>query len=104
MKDTAKDQALQDWRREHWKTIAEANRTILEGIRDNPEAKDRDKIEAAKALARLADCLSPEKVANTRNQVGGTTEAPGVVALTEAEERKLQAVLNDIDSIPTLPV
>lgn len=98
MKDPAKDSALSDWRRENWKAIMEKNRLVLESIRDDPGAKDRDKVEAAKALSRMADCISPEKLTLSKNLVGTEIDKRPPVALTEAEERKLEAILHDVDT------
>jgi len=95
MKDKAKETALADWRRDHWKAILDDNRRVLTGIRDDAGAKDKDKIEAAKVLARMADCLSPEKVSAARPSDGQT--CGGAVSLTEAEEKKLEAILYGIN-------
>ena len=95
MKDKAKEEALSTWRRDHWKAILDDNLRVLTGIRDDPGAKDKDKIEAAKVAARMADCLSPEKVSATRPADGQT--CGGAVSLTEAEEKKLEAILHGIN-------
>ena len=95
MKDKERESALSEWRRENWKAIMEKNRLVLESIRDNPEAKDRDKVEAAKALSRMADCISPEKLTLSKRPVGMSGEDNAPVALTEAEELKLPTILPD---------
>lgn len=60
--DKERIEALAEWRKSNWKKILKKNQKVLESIRDDPEAKDKDKIEAAKLLARMADIITPERI------------------------------------------
>ena len=52
---------LQAWRARHF---GELDKTleILKTIRDNPDSKDKDRVDAAKSIARILDAMSPEKI------------------------------------------
>jgi len=51
---------LAAWRQSHFAEL-EATLIVLKGIRDDPEAKDKDVIEASKGIGRLLAALSPAK-------------------------------------------
>jgi len=57
--------ALTELRKEKWRAVFKANLSVLKGIRDDPDAKDKDRIEAARVMGRMMDVLSPEKVTQT---------------------------------------
>jgi hypothetical protein len=59
-----KEDGLTAWRASHFAEL-EATLKVLVSIRDDPEAKDKDRIEASKGVGRLLSALSPEKVAVT---------------------------------------
>jgi len=65
--DQERISALAEWRKKSWKDILTKNKKVLEAIRDNPDAKDKDRTEACKLLARMIDILSPEKVVPGRH-------------------------------------
>lgn len=92
-KDKEKDEALASWRRENWRKIMDANQSILENIRDSKTAQDKNKIDAAKTLARMADILSPEKVTSATVRAKAQAKADvGEQELTEAEKAKLDEI------------
>jgi hypothetical protein len=53
---------LAAWRQSHFAEL-EATLLVLKSIRDNTEAKDKDRTEACKGIGRLLSAMSPEKVA-----------------------------------------
>jgi len=69
--DRERTEALAEIRKEHWKQVFKENMEVWKGIRDNPEAKDKDRIEAAKCLARQLDILSPEKTGQSVPKTSG---------------------------------
>lgn len=60
-KKKPEDPGLTEWRRSHFSEL-EATLTVMKGIRDDPEASNKDRIEAGKVVGRLLSALSPEKV------------------------------------------
>ena len=59
-KKKAHKEALDEFRRKHMGEL-ESNLQVLIGIRDDPEATDRNKIEAIKAIARMLSALQPDR-------------------------------------------
>lgn len=51
---------LAAWRQHHFSEL-EATLQVLKGIRDDPEASDKDRIEASKSISRLLSAMSPAK-------------------------------------------
>lgn len=51
---------LAAWRQSHFGEL-EATLSVLKGIRDNPEASHKDRIEASKSISRLLSAMSPAK-------------------------------------------
>jgi hypothetical protein len=92
--DKERAEALADWRSKNWKKVLNDNMRVLEFIRDSEESSHKNRIEAAKTLARMADILSPEKIVQSKKAKKETgwweTELP-------PEE------LAEIDSILTKP-
>jgi hypothetical protein len=102
MKDKDRDEAVASWRQENWKAIMDANRAVLESIRADPDASNKDKIEAAKLLARMADIVSPEKII-TKGKAEEKAEA--AIGLTEADVKLIHDLTTGktVDSIsPTV--
>jgi hypothetical protein len=58
------DPGLTEWRRSHFSELEETLKVFM-AIRDDPEASNKDRIEAAKGVGRMLSALSPEKVAVT---------------------------------------
>jgi hypothetical protein len=61
--DIERQQGLAEWRRENWKRILTSVEGYLSGVMGNQTNSTRDRNEAARTLARMADILTPEKVA-----------------------------------------
>ncbi|MBV6343481.1 hypothetical protein [Candidatus Magnetobacterium casense] len=53
---------LSAWRKSHWGEL-DATLSVLKGIRDDPDASNKDRVEASKSIGRLLAVMSPEKVA-----------------------------------------
>lgn len=51
---------LAAWRQSHFAEL-EATLSVLRGIRDDPEASNKDRIEASKSIGRLLSAMSPAK-------------------------------------------
>ena len=81
-----KDDIVQAWRNDH---KDELNRTleVLIGIRDNPEEKSRDRIDAGRSIARMLGALAPER------EAAGTKKKE---VIKTATERGLEELLADI--------
>ena len=56
----AKPKELQAWREKHFPQL-EATLNVLKAIRDDPEASNKDRIEASKSIGRLLSAMSPAK-------------------------------------------
>jgi len=89
--DKEKNEALSSWRLQNWKSILDKNKQVLESIRDDPEAHDKNKIEAIKTLSRIAAILQPESIAPpSKDKVGEKNKKP---ELSEEELKDLDAYL-----------
>jgi hypothetical protein len=55
-----KHSELSAWRQSHFKEL-ESTLSVLKGIRDDPEASNKDRIEASKSIGRLLSAMSPAK-------------------------------------------
>lgn len=86
--------ALSELRREKWKAVFNDNIRVWKSIRDDPGAKDKDRIEAAKCLARQLDILSPEKV--TQPPGGKSPDKWWDEDLSESDRNSID---NTIDSV-----
>ena len=87
---------LREWRASHFSEL-EATLTVLKGIRDDPDAKAKDVIEAAKGIGRLLAALSPEKIAGTASEEKDSTSISrrNIPKLSPALKARLSAVLNN---------
>ena len=97
MKKKADDHAtgLSEWRAGHFAEL-EATLAVFKSIRDNPEAKDKDRIEAGKGVGRLLAALSPEKMAVTASEEkdSASVSRRNVPELSPALKARLKAVLD----------
>lgn len=68
-----KDEAISAWRKAH---IDELDKTlvVMKGIRDDPEAKDKDRIDAGLAIARLLGAVASD--GRTVKNMGPDTNRP----------------------------
>lgn len=68
-----KDEAISTWRKAH---VDELDKTlgVMKSIRDDPEAKDKDKIDAGLAIARLLGAVASD--GRTVKPVGPDTNRP----------------------------
>ena len=91
--DKERAEALAEWRQQNWRKILKKNQAVLEQIRDNPNAKDKDRTEACKLLARMADILTPEKIVSapkpTRSEANWWEQE-----LNSGEKEELESILN----------
>ena len=90
-------EGLAQWRRENWHRVLTIIEENLMGIMSNPNATPRDKNEAARTLARMANILTPEKVEETK---GGDSKGKSIPwyekELTE-DEREIVEELTKVD-------
>lgn len=61
----SKNKELSVWRASHFKEL-EATLAVLKSIRDDPEASNKDRIEASKSIGRLLSAMSPAKAGATK--------------------------------------
>jgi CO dehydrogenase/acetyl-CoA synthase delta subunit len=90
------DPGLTEWRRSHFSEL-EATLNVFKSIRDDPEAKDKDRIEAAKGVGRLLSAMSPEKIAVTASEEKNSASVSrrNIPTLSPALKAKLASVLNN---------
>ena len=87
-------EALASWRSKNWRKVLKDNMKVLEVIRDDMEAKDSDRIDAAKTLARMADILSPEKTIQVQNKPKKDGEGWWEQELPPEELSEIDAIIN----------
>jgi hypothetical protein len=85
---------LTEWRLTHFAEL-ENTLKVLVSIRDNPEAKDKDRIEASKGVGRLLSAMSPEKVAVTASEEkdSASVSRRNIPTLSPALKARLASVL-----------
>jgi len=90
------DPGLTEWRASHFSEL-DATLSVLVSIRDNPEAKDKDRIEASKGVGRLLSAMSPEKVAVTASEEkdSASVSRRNIPTLSPALRARLDSVLNN---------
>ena len=94
VEDKERIAALSELRREKWKTVFNDNIRVWKSIRDDPDAKDKDRIEAAKCLARQLDILSPEKV--TQPLGGKSLDKWWEEDLSESDRDSIDTAINSV--------
>lgn len=97
----AKVSALVEFRKKYMIEEMEANLQVCKEIRDNSESKDKDRIEASKLISRMMHGLQPDKTATAK---ATAKQVQVQQALTKAEDKKLEELLNGKHSIPENPV
>lgn len=90
--DRERTEALSELRRKHWKEVFKDNMKVWKEIRDNPLAKDKDRTEAAKCLARQLDIISPEKVQSVPKTSGGGGWLESVLSPEDQED--IERIIN----------
>ena len=75
-----KKETLAAWRRHHWYKIMERSRVHMERILRNKDSTNREKIDAAKTLARMVSGLQPEKVIQKPRTKELKTQETGVLS------------------------
>jgi hypothetical protein len=63
-KAAGKSKELAGWRDSHFAEL-EATLNVFKGIRDDPEASDKDRIEAGKSIGRMLSAMTPSRAAAT---------------------------------------
>ena len=87
--------ALTELRKEKWRAVFKANLSVLKGIRDDPDAKDKDRIEAARVMGRMMDVLSPEKI--QQSTTGKTSSTPWYEEkLSEEDQADIDRIINSV--------
>lgn len=81
-----KPKELQEWRLSHFKEL-ENTLIVLKGIRDDPEASDKDRIEASKSIGRLLSAMSPSKSGDAKPVVKQKEHKPTDKEWEEIEKR-----------------
>ena len=91
-----KDDGLTEWRASHFAEL-ESTLSVLKSIRDNPEAKDKDRTEACKGIGRLLSAMSPEKVAVTASEEkdSASVSRRNIPELSPALKARLASVLSN---------
>lgn len=86
---------LRAWRDSHFEEL-ESTLQVLKAIRDDPEASNKDRIEASKSLGRLLAAMAPEKVSQEKSEEkdAGDVVMKGVPTLPPHLRRKLRKVLS----------
>jgi len=87
-KDKVYKETLAEWRRKHFKEM-DRNLEINIQIRDDPNEKAKDRIDASKTISRMLGTLAPEKI--EKKEAAVKKESP----FTAAETRKLNARLKE---------
>ena len=87
-KDKLYKETLAEWRRKHFKEM-NANLKINVQIRDDPDEKAKDRIDASKTIARMLGTLAPEKI--EKKEVAKEKESP----LTDEDNKKLNTLLKE---------
>lgn len=82
------DKNLAEWRAKHFGEL-ETCLTVAKGIRDDPEAGAKNRVEAVKIIARLLDALKPEKGESHTRLVTDNKKAQ----LDPEHEKRLNAIL-----------
>ena len=93
-KKKPEDPGLTAWRRSHFSEL-ETTLSVLKGIRDDPDASNKDRIEASKSVGRLLSALSPEKVAVTASEEkdSASVSRRNIPTLSPALKARLASVL-----------
>jgi hypothetical protein len=89
--DKEKQEALAEWRKDNWKQIFDSNKKVLDEILNNPETSSRDRIEAAKTLARMVDGLSAEKIITAKEKLAEQDRK--LPELTDKEKEEYRRIL-----------
>jgi len=83
-----KADTLAEWRKANFNEIEKCLK-VAKGIRDDPEASNKDRIESIKAIARMLAALAPERIAATKGTPGDENKE-----LTQDESSLLDDLLN----------
>jgi hypothetical protein len=83
------------WRRKHFKEL-EATLKVAREIRDDSTANKRDRIEAAKLVARLLHGLQPEKVGTPASRHPSSAPVPKPPELSPEAKERLKGILSPI--------
>ena len=97
-KETKQDPGieLRKWRASHFAEL-EATLTVLKSIRDDPEASNKDRVEASKSIGRLLAVMSPDKVTTLASDEkdSASVSRRNIPTLPPALRAKLDSVLNN---------
>ena len=88
-KEQAYKEAIAEWRRKHFNEM-QTNMEIAKAIRDDKDAKAKDRIDAIKTISRMLGTLAPEKI--EKKETVAKKETP----FTKAEEKELDDRLSSV--------
>ena len=91
-KDTAYKETLAEWRVKHFSEM-QTNMKIAKEIRDDTEAKSKDRIDAIKTISRMLGTLAPEKIEKKETAV--KKESPFSKEETDKLNTRLKETLGD---------
>jgi len=85
---------LRKWRASHFAEL-ESTLNVLKSIRDDPDASNKDRVEASKSIGRLLAVMSPDKVAVTASEEkdSASVSRRNVPTLSPALKARLASVL-----------
>lgn len=89
-KDKAYKETLAEWRKKHFKQM-DRNLEINIQIRDDPNEKAKDRIDASKTISRMLGTLAPEKIEKKEAPI--KKESPFTAADTKKLNARLKATL-----------
>lgn len=86
---------LSSWRANHFDEL-ERTLTVLKEIRDDPEASNKDRIEAGKSIGRLLSAMAPEKVSavTSEEKDSAAVTRKNIPTLPPALKKRLKAITN----------
>jgi chaperonin cofactor prefoldin len=86
---------LTAWRASHFAEL-EATLRVFKEVRDDPEASNKDRIEAGKSIGRLLSAMAPEKVSSATTEEKDSTAVTirNIPTLPPALRKRLKAITN----------
>jgi len=90
---TEQEAGLAEWRKNNWRRVLNKVTAVLELVIDDPDVSIRDKNEAARTLARIANILTPEKVSESGPKSAKAAEW-WEEELSDSERAELDTILH----------
>jgi len=86
---------IAEWREKNLQELDE-NLRVWKSIRDDPESSDKDRIEAAKSIARQMGALSPDRESAAKGGKAQTFDVPEKPALRPDHASEIDELLRSI--------